>query len=74
MGDLRLLKFPSNNINEERLKSILESLEAAEDEYNTIDGLLVALINFFDELEGDTPQLMIYDLIQLRGSLESFYE
>lgn len=74
MKDLKLLDFPEMDINQERLKSILASIESPEDEYNTLDAILCEIMNFLSELEGDEVVMMCHDIQKLRGALEAFYD
>ncbi len=74
MKKLKLLSFPNNDINYERLKSVLNALECPEDEFDTLDAVLVSLINFFDGMEGIDAILIGHDLIKIRGAIASFYE
>lgn len=74
MKDLKLLVLPENNIYEERLKSVLDELAEPDDEYETIDGILCALYNFFLELDYQEADLIQHDITKLRGAIESFYD
>lgn len=72
MKDLKLLKFPNQNINHERLLSVLIALDSPDEEYETIDGVLCALYNFVIGLEGSG--FIAHDIIKLRGAIAEFYD
>ena len=73
MKDLKLLQFPEMDINQERLKGVLASINSPDEEYNTLDAILCEIIDFLSTLEGDEPVMMCHDIQKLRGSLETFY-
>lgn len=74
--DFKLLKFPEQNINSERLKAILidmYSQETIQDEHFVIDGLLDVLENFFFEMDDFHAESAASKIIELRAIIERIY-
>ena len=72
-GELILLNFPERQTDRERLCFLISKLNNTDYESQYIDELLMALHDFFGELEGDYPYMICYSIDQLRGVIDSFY-
>ena len=72
MRDLKLLVFPDNNINQERLTAVIRDIAESDYPLTVIDGVLCALYDHFGSL--DDASMICHDIQKLRGSIEAFYE
>jgi len=75
LSDLKLLHFPDKTT-DERMTQILKELsnmDGTNDEYYSVDSLIICLINHFAELEGNEAFMINWELRKIRLAIEEFY-